>query len=300
MKAKILFLGSKSFGYSTVEKIIESRKFEVCGIITCEDRSDVRSAYDRFDRLARAEGVSFVVLGKGGNLKEHLDRLEPDLCLVVGWYWILPDHLLTQIKFGFVGIHNSILPRFRGGSPLVWSIIDGGETVGYSIFQLSGGVDEGGIFYQEQVNFDENDSIGEALFRIERSVVQNISTVIEKICMGTIKPKQQGVESLSYCMPRRESDGEINWHQRSDKVHDFIRAQAEPYPGAFTWLKGKKVRVLKTRKIDVKYYGAVGQVSYNNQGLPVVICADGTALLLEKYRSSSCVTFGVIFGDEEL
>jgi methionyl-tRNA formyltransferase len=140
-----------------------------------------------------------------------LNELQPTRCLVVGWYWIIASHILNKVSGGFIGIHNSLLPRYRGCAPLVWALIRGEERVGISMFSFSEGMDDGPVWGQREVLVSKSDTIGTVLARLEREAVELIAAVWPQIEKGTILPAAQAETEATYCGLRTPEDGRIDW-----------------------------------------------------------------------------------------
>src|SRR5207247_3105838 len=116
------FLGSKNLGLRCAERLAATGSHGLGGIVTIDDRSDIRTEFDGFASVAEKYGIELFVAGSRKESEEIVRRLHPDLGVIVGWYWLLTPALLDSAPNGFIGLHNSLLPRYRGFSPLVWSL----------------------------------------------------------------------------------------------------------------------------------------------------------------------------------
>src|SRR5690606_368731 len=211
-----------------------------------------------------------------------ITQLEPDVVFVIGWYWLISDATLAVAPRGFIGIHNSLLPKYRGGSPLVWTLINGESETGFSLFSLGRGTDDGPIWAQGRVPVGADDTIGEVLDRLESLAVDTLRGRMDAIVTGTAAPEPQREDGATWCCQRRPEDGEIDWSEPAARIHDFIRAQSRPYPGAFTWLGPDRMTIWRAQLLDITCYGTPGRVARIDADGVRVACGDGRCLLLRE------------------
>ena len=169
--------------------------------------------------------------------RAEADRVIPahefEIGFVCGWYWLLGDTYFANADRKYLGIHNSLLPKYRGGAPLVWSMIEGEDEIGSTLFELGPGMDDGPIVHQIVMRNRNDLNIGDALDHIEAEYVD----VVRQHWADWVKsgwPSREQDNSLATFVPQRTpKDGEINWSWPAERVLNFIRAQSHPYPGAF-------------------------------------------------------------------
>jgi len=273
-----LVIGSKAFGLRCLEHLSDSPAADVVGLMTLDDRDDPRNAFEDLQAGAAERGVPFVVTDRASSSKE-IKKFSPDLCVVAGWYWLIDDTTLYSVPMGFVGLHFSLLPLYRGGSPLVWAMINGETSVGVSLFSFETGMDEGPIWGQATVPVERHESVGDVLPRLEIAAVELLGEAIPAILDGTAAPRGQDHSRATYCAQRRPEDGKIDWALPAERVHDFIRAQSHPYPGAFTVFDGQNLTLWSSREIAYRYYGTPGQVVFVGDEVAVV-CGDAKPLAI--------------------
>lgn len=152
MIEKVTFIGSKHLGIRALKTVYALAPDKLYSIVTINDSKDVRCKLDEFREFSKQAGKKLHILTKPSELKAIIKEDSPDMCIVVGWYWILNANLLEIVRNGFLGIHASLLHKYRGGSPLVWPIINGDKESGLSLFYFDKGMDTGNVVAQ-------NDSI---------------------------------------------------------------------------------------------------------------------------------------------
>ncbi len=278
---RVLFVGSKRQGLQALRSVQAAVVDSLVGLVTIDDRDDARSVFDELLSTAAVSGIPGVVATSRSDSEARISEFQPDLVVVVGWYWLLSSEILSLPRLGFVGVHNSLLPRYRGSSPLVWALIRGDQQVGSSLFGFADRMDAGPIWAQRSLPVEPHDYVGDVLARLEVATVEMLSSTLPGILNGTAVPSIQDEAGATYCAPRAAEDGEIDWQRSDTDVYRFVRAQSSPYPGAFTTVGSKKLTIWRARPATEPFLGTPGQVVAHPDGWTGVACGGGTALILE-------------------
>lgn len=276
----MVFIASKELGYQILAATLEHSPLKVRAVVTIDDRQDARSCYLQLVELCRLHELPLATLDKPSQLTQVITRENPDLCLVVGWYWLIPEALLNAVPAGFVAIHNSLLPRYRGGSPLVWAFLQGDTEVGFSVFRLQPGLDDGPLWAQHRVKVHPDDYIGDLLERVNGAVVAAWPSVLSEILAGQA-PAPQSADGVTFCGLRAPWMGQLDWSLPAGVLERFVRAQSRPYPGAFSFHQGRKVIVWRARRFEHPYLGVPGQILALKPHL-LVACGHQQALVIEE------------------
>jgi methionyl-tRNA formyltransferase len=272
-------MGSKQIGLAVLREMHRLAPKYLVGAMTIDDRSDARSVYTDLVAFCAGCGLALKTVPNRTEAEAVIAELRPDLCIVVGWYWLISRPTLESVTAGFHGIHNSLLPRYRGGSPLVWQMINGEPRAGYSIFRLTPGMDDGPIWTQGSVPIESEDYIADVVRNLEHEAVAAFGKVYGLLLDGRRRPEAQSGRT-SFCAQRTPADGLIDWSLPAPRVFDFVRAQSEPYPGAFTHLHGSKLIIWRARVFEHPCFGTQGQVMRVAPTGVHVACGGGTALTL--------------------
>ena len=278
---RVLFLGSKPVGLRCLRALHASDDVSLVGAVTIDDRADVRSAHQDIVAFCREANVRLHEPATRADLPGIIRELAPDLCIVVGWYWLLPRELLESVPRGFVGLHFSALPKYRGSSPLVWALINGEREIGISLFALADDMDAGDIWGQALLPVGEGEYVGTVLARLEDAAVTLLQATLPTLDAASARPTPQVHADATFCALRRPEDGLISWDWPATRVFDFIRAQSRPYPGAFSYLGTERVTIWRVSRFAHDYHGAPGQVVRNPDGGQMVVCGDHRALILD-------------------
>lgn len=256
---KIIFLGATKFSEEILFHLLDNgisiellltipREFT----ISYSEQKVVNFNYSDLPALAAAKSITCLHVDSGDGKKisdyeSQIREIDPDVILVMGWYYMVPKKIRDLAKYGAWGIHASLLPDYAGGAPLVWAIIEGQKKTGVTLFRLDDGVDDGDIISQAEISIDENDTIKE--------VYQKATEMAKKILLHSLNNiesvefKPQDKSKIRVYPQRKPDDGEINLLWPSSKMYDFIRAQAPPYPGAFIRTSDNKKLIIEKARI---------------------------------------------------
>ena len=152
----MIFIGSKQIGLEVLARIYELYPKQLKGVITFDDSNDIRTKLDSFKTLSKTIKKPLYILTKPSELVNVVEKVKPDLGIVVGWYWIIKPNILNKVRRGILGIHASQLPKYRGSAPLVWQIINGEKESGVTLFYFDKGMDSGDIVGQKRFKIKEN------------------------------------------------------------------------------------------------------------------------------------------------
>lgn len=282
MITSAVFLGSKEFGLNLFMALYEADQTISWTVLCPPDLSDMRTYFSEFQEYAKVKNLDFLTVNSPAMIEKYALDNKPDVMIVCGYYRILSARLLKNVSFGVWGIHNSILPKYRGGSPLVWQLINREKVIGSSFFKFSSGMDDGVILDQIKIENADKMTIGEATYSVEQAWVSKIPDIWADLCKGNINPVQQNHNEATYCAQRQEADGLIDWTLNAVDIDAFIRAQDVPYPRAFFKLDEKIIRIVD-HSIDArKIYGTCGQVFQIINKRVVICCGDSTAIQVFK------------------
>lgn len=257
---KIVFFGATELGYKCCRLIIENKLAEVCGIFTIPKDFNISYSEKPVSNVNFADFRDFEkefgipvkdVTGKMNEYTSDIAALKPDLILVIGWYYMVPKQIRELAPLGCAGMHASLLPRYRGGAPLVWAMINGETKTGLSFFYLDEGTDTGDIIAQEEIEINRDDHIKDILEKVTDAALKIIKKYVPLLANGNAPKLKQNENDATYVPQRKPEDGEIDWTRSAEEIYNFIRAQSKPYPGAFTIINGKKIKIWNADITDI-------------------------------------------------
>lgn len=229
-----------------------------------------------------------------------LKELSLDLAFVIGWTQIIREEALKLVNVGMIGAHASLLPHNRGSAPINWALINGEKQTGNSLIWLAEGVDSGDIIDQTPFPITPYDTCASLYQLVAVSNRDMILRVLPKLIAGERPGHPQSRIDEPILPRRRPNDGRIDWTKESCAVYDFVRALTRPYPGAFSWLDGKRWIIWKCALVPVGGFSdkkpgeVLGPLQSPNEEVcgQVVACGKGVLLLLELEGESSEILRG--------
>ena len=191
-----------------------------------------------------------------------LQQLQPEIGIAAGWYHRIPARLRQVFTRGALGIHASLLPKYRGGAPLNWALLQGEREAGISLFVLADGVDDGPLYGQRRFPISPQDYIGDVVERANDVAIDLLRESIAGIVDGSLVPQPQG-GTPTYCLQREPSDGIIDWTRPAEEIERLIRAVSRPYPGACAALSGARLTIWRAGAVPAgpTVFGRAGQIA---------------------------------------
>ena len=169
-----------------------------------------------------------------------LRALAPDIGFVIGWSQIVRPPALRLARSGMIGAHASLLPHDRGSAPVNWALIRGARETGNSLFWLSEDLDAGDLIDQTPIPITPYDTCDTVYQRVAASTRDMLLRLLPRLVAGE-RPRRRQPPTDEPLLPRRRpADGRIDWARSSCEVYNFVRALTRPYPGAFSWLDGRR------------------------------------------------------------
>ena len=212
----------------------------------------------------------------------RIKQIKPDLNVVVAYGQIIPSSIIYLPKYNSINLHFSFLPKYRGASPVQWSLLNGENKTGVTIFELNEKMDEGGILTQQEVDILPQETAPQLESRLSEIGADLLLRTIAQI--HRTKPVKQDHAQATYAPLIKKEDGIINWEKNALCIERQIRAFT-PWPSAFTRHFGRRIKILKGKKDKVESsVSSPGQVlAIQKEGLQVA-CGNGTVYLIESLQ----------------
>ncbi|MDQ6756138.1 MAG: methionyl-tRNA formyltransferase [Bacteroidota bacterium] len=188
---------------------------------------------------------------KSPEFLEELKLLSADFQIVVA-FRMLPEVVWNMPPMGTINLHGSLLPQYRGAAPINWAIINGEKETGVTTFKLQHQIDTGNILLQQKIKINEDETAGELHDRMKEIGADLLTKTVNGLVEGTLKEIQQSAisnkQSAIHHAPKLSTEtSKIDWNKPVDEVYNLIRGLS-PYPGAFTFLNEKKLKIFKAKK----------------------------------------------------
>ena len=262
MYKKIVFMGTSYFGVPILKTLYQNG-YPISVVYTQPPkRSNRGQKINKSPINLFSENISLNVRTpqtlKNNNEEElYLNELQPDLILVVSYGQIIPENLLNIPKNGFLNVHASLLPKWRGAAPIQRSIMNLDNKTGISIMKINENLDEGPICNQYSLKISNKINSEELSEKLSLLASEKILEILDNIYDGNINFKDQNHAEATYAKKILKSEGKINWNENADKIIGKING-LYPYPGAFFLFNGERYKILKAEKSDKK--GKVGNI----------------------------------------
>jgi methionyl-tRNA formyltransferase len=249
---RLLFAGTPQVALPSLERLLASERHDVVAVVTRPDAPAGRGkrlAASPVAELARAAGIETLTPRRPGDPEfvERLTELAPDCCPIVAYGALVPAALLTVPRYGWVNLHFSLLPAWRGAAPVQHAVLHGDDVTGASTFQLEAGMDTGPVFGTVTEPVGATDTSGDLLQRLAVSGAELLAATLDGIEDGTLAPVPQPPDGVSLAPKLAVEDVRVDWTQPAVGVDRLVRA-ATPAPGAWTTFRGERLKLGPVRR----------------------------------------------------
>ncbi|HYS57956.1 MAG TPA: methionyl-tRNA formyltransferase [Burkholderiales bacterium] len=282
----VLFAGTPEFAARCLETLLGSRH-RVVGVMTQPDRPAGRGfalAASPVKKLAAARGIQVTQPEclRDAQAQAELEHFGADVFVVAAYGLILPQPVLDLPRYGAINIHASLLPRWRGATPIQRALLAGDRDTGVSIMQMDAGLDTGPVLMQEKIPVLENDTTGTLHDRLAELGAKLIVQALDALEAGVIKATPQPADGVTYAAKLDKRDARVDWRESAVTVNRQVRA-LNPSPGADARVRGVEVKIWRCAAAAGR--GKPGEIlSVGPHGL-CVACAEGALLITELQRS---------------
>jgi len=300
-KLKIFFLGSGDIAVPVLKRLSESKEVELLGIATQPDRPAGRKKKLLSTPVGQFAEGSGLFVHKISNVNSDefallIKNLNIDFLVVISFGQILKEQILELPKYCCLNIHASLLPKYRGASPISAAILEGESSSGISFMRMDKGLDTGPVFSKNELIIRSNDTSEILEHRLGELAAQNIIDCLYNICTNDLKPVEQENGSSSYAGIIKKEDGRINWTKPAAYIERMIRAYAK-WPGAYFYLKidGNlfKIEINQAEAVNCSDMNSCGRILHADTNSFIIGCGDRRALNLIKITPSGKKTMFV-------
>jgi methionyl-tRNA formyltransferase len=244
---RIVFCGTPSFAVPPLKHLLEQADFEVVAVITQPDRPRGRGmklSPSPVKEIAQSAGVPVNQPEKirGPESEEFLRRLSPQCIVIIAYGQIIPSRLLSIPKFGWINLHASLLPKYRGAAPIQWAIANGETRTGLTTMRIDAGMDTGDILLQESMDIAPEETTPLLAARLAQAGAPLMVKTLRGLDSGTLLAKPQAHAQATYAPLLKKEDGKIDWRRSSREIYNRMRGFT-PWPGAFTTFRGSTYHI---------------------------------------------------------
>ena len=244
----IIFMGTPDFALPTLQRLYES-DHRILTVVTQPDRPKGRNrkpVSPPVKQFAIEHGLPVLQPGTiTPDLIKTLEDLEPDLIIVVAFGQILKKDLLALPRHFCINLHSSLLPKYRGAAPINWAIINGDKETGVTTMKMDAGLDTGDILLSWKTPIRDEDNAQSLHDTLAREGARLVLETLRQLEKKNLRPVPQDSSLASYAPKMKKEDGLIDWSKSAVEIHNRTRG-LEPWPGAYTFFRSKRLRICKT------------------------------------------------------
>lgn len=278
MSRRVVFMGTPDFAVPSL-KAIHDAGHTIAGVYTKPDSPAGRGRGLTAPPIKEAALELGLPVYQPQSLRrpevlEELASLAPEVIVVAAYAQLLPQSVLSLPRFGCKNIHASLLPKYRGGAPIHWAIVNGEAETGITIMQMARGLDTGDMILQENIPIQINQTCGDIFDELAQLGEKLILKVLSLDDLGESLRRVQNDADSSYARNITKEDGRLDFNKSALTIHNRIRG-FNPWPGAFTTVSGRYLRILQSRLSEEPFKLTPGLVE-TRAGKVYVGCSDAS------------------------
>ncbi|OGY71222.1 MAG: methionyl-tRNA formyltransferase [Candidatus Jacksonbacteria bacterium RIFCSPLOWO2_01_FULL_44_13] len=286
---EIVFCGTSSFAVPILEALFSTSEITVRAIVTQPDRpagrhrqlcaSPVKQSAQRYSSIPLFQPK------EKDALEQCIRTIQPEIVCVVSYGMILPHAVLEIPRSGCVNIHGSLLPRYRGASPIQEAILCGDNETGISWILMDDAMDHGPVLMRKKVSITLVDTTPTLSDRLSRTAALFTPTVLLQCVSGELSPQAQEHDNATYTKKITKDSGRVDWNNPADSIERMIRAYSS-WPGVFCFYGAKRllIHTAISSGIPGEKHMPCGTVFLSPNGFPAVVCGNHSALELEQIQ----------------
>jgi methionyl-tRNA formyltransferase len=245
---RIVFCGTPQFAVPTLKHLLGQPEFEIAAVITQPDRPRGRGqevSFSPVKEIATAAGISVHQPEKirAPEAQELLQNLAPEAVVIIAYGQIIPARLLPIPKLGWINLHASLLPKYRGAAPINWAIVNGETKTGVTSMRIDAGMDTGEMLLQKEMEIGATETAPELAARMSVMGAPLMVETLRGLASGTLVARAQDNAQASMAPMLKKEDGRIDWSRPAQEIFNRIRGFA-PWPGAYTSFRGQTCHIL--------------------------------------------------------
>ncbi len=295
MPLRIIFCGTPEFALPSLRHLLAQSDFQIAAVVTQPDRPRGRGHATSSSPVKEAAVSARVPVYQPENIKseealEYFKRTAPDAVVIIAYGQIIPQRLIEMPRLGWINLHGSLLPKYRGAAPIHRAILNGEMRTGLTTMRIAAGLDTGPTLLRFETEIGPDESAPELYARLSEKGAPLVAETLRALERGALVPEPQDSSQASFAPPLKKEEGRIDWSLSSQQIYNRIRG-LQPWPGAFTLFRGKNCAVWgRPRSTPTVAAGfnssaagatrAPGEI-LTGGGRVSIACGDGTTLQLE-------------------
>jgi methionyl-tRNA formyltransferase len=289
---RIVFCGTPEFAVPSLRRLAERPEFSIEAVITQPDRprgrgGNVTASLVKEAALELGLHVYQPESVKSESSQDFLKRIAPDAVVIIAYGQIIPARLLTIPRLGWLNVHGSLLPKYRGAAPIHWAIANGEAVTGLTTMQINAGMDTGPTLLRREIAIGADETSPELAARMSAMGAELIVETLLQFDRGELAPSPQDETGVSYAPILKKEDGRINWQQPAQRIYNRMRGFT-PWPGSYSTFRGQICQLWGQPETPgtteaPSAQKAPGEIIAGAKEIHVA-CAEGTFLRLESIQ----------------
>lgn len=280
---RIVFCGTPAFAVPALRELIGHPDFLIEGVVTQPDRprgrgGEVSDSPVKADAVAAGIPVYQPLKIRSEEAQEYFARIAPDVVVIIAYGQIIPARLIAIPPLGWINLHGSLLPKYRGAAPIHWAIANGETRTGLTTMSIDAGLDTGPALLAWETEIGPDETAPELYARMAEAGAPLMVSTLRGLAGGSITPAPQDNSQATFAPPLKKEDGRLDWSLPASVIYNRIRG-FQPWPGVFTLFRGKQCAIWGKPAAN-GFTGRPGAIRFDG-GEARVACGDGSALRLE-------------------
>jgi len=266
---KIVFLGTPEFALASLNSLSNDPNIDIVTVVTQPDKPVGRKQVltpPPVKVLAEKIGLKVIQPKNNEELYDNLANIKADFFIVIAFGMILPKKILDIPTYGSINVHASLLPKYRGASPIQQSILKGDDQTGISIMKMDEKLDHGPVYIVKRMPISPKDTSETLSTKLSFLGGEILPSVLHDIVEENLKAIPQNHKQASHCKKIKKEDGKIDWNKSATEIMNMMRAFT-PWPGIYTNFKNKKLKIIQAEKEDGNL--EIGEFKLNGKKLMI-------------------------------
>ena len=285
MPLRIVFCGTPAFAVPALNRLIGDPNFQIAGVVTQPDRprgrlQELTAPPVRTAALAAGVEVFQPEKIRAPECQTYFERVAPDCVVIIAYGQIIPARLIAIPRLGWINVHGSLLPRYRGAAPINWAIINGETHTGLTTMQIDAGLDTGPTLLRTELPIGPDETAPELSARLAEASAPLIVETLQELERGETTPQPQDNSQATLAPPLKKEDGRIDWSVSAAQIYNRMRG-LQPWPDTFSTFRGKSCHLWGKPSASVPQTQASPGTITATKSTVLVQCGEDTALELQ-------------------
>jgi len=284
---RLVFCGTPQFSVPSLKYLLGQPDFEILSVYTQPDRPRGRGqevSFSPVKEMAVAAGIPVMQPEKvrAPEVEAHLASLNLDAVVIIAYGQIIPKPLLAIPRLGWINLHASLLPKYRGAAPIQWAVANGETITGNTTMRIDAGMDTGEMLLQEEMRIGPDETSPELAARLAEAGAPLMAETLRGVAKGDLPGRPQDHSKATLAPMLKREDGRIEWSRTSAEIYNRMRGFA-PWPGAYTEFRGQTCHLWGKPVLEEKTDATPGTLLAGKETFRVV-CGAGSLLEISSVK----------------